>query len=255
MVIIFLKMTLFVTKIVTAEYNFYMSITEFIKGELKGWGKTERKVFPLGIILIAGISIYMHDITPAIISAICGICATITAGKGKISCYFFGIISNLCYGYISFENAFWGNLVLNMLYYLPMQFVGISQWKKHMKKETQVIYKTKLSLKERILYFIIISALCIGGYYLLLTLKDSNPFMDSVTTILSVFAFLLTVKRCVEQWYVWTIVNALCVLMWLGAFMHGSHCFATVLMWSTYFVLGLYFLKNWNKELQSESNS
>ena len=135
-----------------------------------------------------------------------------------------------------------------------MQFVGISQWKKHMKKDIREIYKTKLSLKERILYFIVISALCVGGYYLLLHFNDANPFMDSVTTVLSVFAFLLTVKRCVEQWYLWTIVNALCVLMWLGAYMSGSHCFATILMWSTYLILGIYFLKNWNKEISSKQN-
>ena len=227
-----------------------MSLTEFIKGEFKGWGKHECIIFPLGIMLIAGISIYMHDISFAIISAICGICATITAGKGKISCYFFGIISSICYSYISYENAFWGNLALNMLYYLPMQFVGISQWRKHLKKETQEIYKTKLSPKERFMYFIIITILCTGGYYLLRHFSDGNALFDSITTVLSVFAFLLTVKRCVEQWYLWTIVNALAVLMWLGAFLQGSHCFATVLMWSTYFVLGIYFLKNWNKELK-----
>ena len=227
-----------------------MSLTEFIKGEFKGWGKHESIIFPLGIILIAGISIYMHDISFAIISAICGICATITAGKGKISCYFFGIVSNICYSYISYENAFWGNLALNMLYYLPMQFVGISQWRKHLKKETQEIYKTKLSAKERILYFIVIVILCTGGYYLLRHFSDGNALFDSITTVLSVFAFLLTVKRCIEQWYLWTIVNAIAVLMWLGAFLQGSHCFATVLMWSTYFVLGIYFLRNWNKELK-----
>lgn len=229
-----------------------MSLIKFIKGELSGWGKLEKKIFPLWIVVLTGISIYLHDMPIAIISAIGGICATITAGKGKISCYLFGIICNLCYSYISYENAFWGNLALNMLYYLPMQFVGISQWKKHMKKDVQEIYKTKLSLKERILYFFIVLISCIIGYYLLLYFEDSNPLIDSVTTILSVVAFILTVKRCVEQWYLWTVVNALCVLMWVGAFIHGSHCFATILMWATYLVLGLYFMKNWNKELAVE---
>jgi len=237
-------------KIATAECN--MTLAEFIKGELKGWGKIESIIFPVWIIALTLISVHLHDISAAIISAICGICATITAGKGKISCYFFGILNNLLYSYISFDNAFWGNLALNMLYYLPMQFIGISQWKKHMKKDKQEIYKTKLSAKERIIYFVVITLLCTGGYYLLVYLEGGNPLIDSVTTVLSVFAFLLTVKRCVEQWYLWTIVNALCVLMWFGAFMHGSHCFATVLMWLTYLVLGLYFLKNWNTELKAE---
>ena len=97
----------------------------------------------------------MKDKPVALVSAICGVCATILAGKGKISCYIFGMLANICYSYISFKNQFWGNLALNMLYYFPMQFVGISKWKNHLKEETQEIYKTRLNLKERIIYLIL----------------------------------------------------------------------------------------------------
>jgi len=228
-----------------------MNIVEFIKGELKGWGKIERIIFPAEIILIALISIYMKDKTVALISAICGICATITAGKGKISCYMFGMISNICYSYISFKNGFWGNLCLNMLYYFPMQFVGIAKWKNHMKQDTKVIYKTRLSDKERIIYLLCALVLSAVGYFILLKYNDKNPLIDSTTTVLSIIAFILTVKRCIEQWYVWTIVNALCTVMWIGAYLNGSHCFATILMWFTYFVLGLYFLAQWDREISS----
>ena len=117
-----------------------MNLIEFIKKELQGWGKFEKIIFPSEIIFIAFISVYMKDNKIALISAICGICATILAGKGKISCYFFGIISNICYGYISFKNAFWGNLGLNLLYYLPMQFVGIANWKNNLKKRWIHVY-------------------------------------------------------------------------------------------------------------------
>lgn len=232
-----------------------MNILEFAKGELQGWGKYERIIFPLEIILITLISIYMKDKTAALISAICGICATITAGKGKISCYMFGMISNICYAYISFKTQLWGHLCLNMLYYFPMQFVGIAKWKKHMKKETQEIYKTKLSLKERLLYSFGSVVLITALYFVLKHYGDSNSLIDSVTTVLSVVAFILTIKRCIEQWYLWTIINGLSIIMWIGAYMHGSHCFATILMWSTYFVLGLYFWYNWNREIKNEQTA
>lgn len=227
-----------------------MKIIEFAKGELSGWGKYERIIFPLEILLITLIAVYIKDNIVALVSAICGICATITAGKGKISCYVFGMIANICYSFISYKNGFWGNLCLNLFYYFPMQFVGISQWKKHMKKDKQEVYKTTLSLNERIIYFSGAFLLSLCGYFLLKYLGDSNPLIDSVTTVLSVIAFILAVKRCMEQWYLWTIVNGLCVIMWVGAYLNGSNCFATILMWATYFILGLYFLNNWKKEVQ-----
>ncbi|MBP3821152.1 nicotinamide mononucleotide transporter [bacterium] len=226
-----------------------MKITSFIKKEFYGWGKYERFILPLIILLIISISVYMKDRPTALIHAICGVCATILAGKGKISCYFFGMIANICYAYISFKNAFWGNLILNMLYYFPMQFVGIAKWKNHLKKDTQEIYKTSLSAKERLFYLLIAILFSIFGYIILKQLNDLNPSIDSITTVLSIIAFLLTVKRCIEQWYIWTIVNALSVIMWIIAYLNGSQCFATILMWGTYFALGLYFLKNWDKEI------
>lgn len=229
-----------------------MNILEFAKGELQGWGKYERIIFPLEIILITLISIYMKDKTAALISAICGICATITAGKGKISCYMFGMISNICYAYISFKTQLWGHLCLNMFYYFPMQFVGISKWKKHMKQDKQEIYKTKLSDKERIIYSVFGLISIILLYFILQKFGDSNSIMDSMTTVLSVIAFILTVKRCIEQWYLWSVVNISSVIIWIYAYLNGSQCFATILMWSTYFVLGLYFLHNWQKEIKNE---
>ena len=67
-----------------------MGISEFIKKELEGWGRVERILFPLGILAIILISIYLKDNKVALVSAICGISYSILAGKGKISCYFFG---------------------------------------------------------------------------------------------------------------------------------------------------------------------
>ena len=108
-----------------------MDIKEFFKAEIKGWGKYEKMIFPLVILLITCISIYLNDSKIALISAICGISYTILAGKGKISCYLFGLTSTICYSYIAYKNTLYGNLCLNMLYYFPMQIIGIFQWKKH----------------------------------------------------------------------------------------------------------------------------
>lgn len=94
-----------------------MNIKEFIRAELNGWGKYERYIFPLGIIFIICLSFYLKDSKIALISAICGISYTILAGKGKISCYLFGLTGTMCYAYLAYKNELFGNLYLYMLYY------------------------------------------------------------------------------------------------------------------------------------------
>lgn len=228
-----------------------MKIIEFVKGELRGWGKYERIIFPLEILLIILISIYIGDNKIALISAICGISYTILAGKGKISCYIFGLTGTLCYAFLAFKNALFGNLILYMFFYFPMQIVGIFKWKKHLNKDSREIIKTKLSSPERLIY---ISSALILSFLTAIILKkigDATPYIDAFTTIFSVAGLILTIKRCIEQWYIWIVVNGLSVIMWIEAYINGSNCFATVLMWATYFVLAIYFLYTWKKDLQN----
>ena len=130
-----------------------MKFIEFVKSELSGWGKYERVIFPVILLGIILISFIINDNKIALISAICGISYTILAGKGKISCYLFGLLGTMCYAYISFRNNLYGNLALYMLYYIPMQIIGIFKWKKYLNKKTGEIIKTNLSKKEQLIYF------------------------------------------------------------------------------------------------------
>ncbi len=227
-----------------------MNVVEFIRKELCGWGKYERIIFPAEIIIIILLSLYMKDSKIALVSAICGISYTILAGKGKISCYFFGLCGTLCYAFLAFKNNLFGNLCLYLLYYFPMQMFGLFKWKQHLKKDCQEIVKTKLSTKERIIYYSLSLILSVVLYFILKYFHDQSPMIDAVTSVFSIVGLLLTVKRCIEQWHVWFVVNGLSTIMWINAYLHGSNCFATVIMWATYFVLSIYFLHCWRKEIK-----
>lgn len=230
-----------------------MKASEFIKKELSGWGRVERVLFPLGLFLIVLISVLMKDSKIALVSAICGISYTILAGKGKISCYFFGLCGTLCYAFLAFKNNLFGNLALYLCYYFPMQIVGIFKWRKHLKKDSQEIIKTKLSVKERVAYFVSAIILTVFVYFILKFFGDLSPLIDSITSVASIVGLILTVKRCIEQWYVWFVVNGLSVIMWIDAYIQGSNCFATILMWGVYFILSIYFLYTWKRELGAKN--
>ena len=130
-----------------------MNIINFIKKEFTGFGKYEKILFPLEIFLIICLSFITGDNKIALVSAICGISYTILAGKGKISCYIIGLTGTMCYAYLAYKNSLYGNLFLYMLFYFPMQIIGIFKWRKHLKKDSQEIIKTKLTKKEALIFF------------------------------------------------------------------------------------------------------
>ena len=228
-----------------------MDLKEFVKYELSGWKKSE-SVGLFGVIfLILANAFIVNDSIIAVISAICGILYTTIAGKGKISCYFFGLCGTFCYSWLSFENALWGNLLLYACYYFPMQVWGLFEWSRHLKKNTKEIYKTSLLGRERWKLGLLAVIFVAVSVVILKFLNDSNPLFDAITTVLSIFGMYLTVKRCIEQWVVWMVVNGLSALMWLNLVLHGAKTWSTFIMWCVYFVLAFYFYFCWRKEMKN----
>lgn len=228
-----------------------MKFTEFIKKELHGWKNFEIIGLTLVFAVILYNAIILHDTPAAIINAVCGILYTIIAGKGKISCYIFGLLGSGGYIWLAFHNAFWGNMLLSLCYYIPMQILGIFKWKKHLKPDTDEIKKRSLNLKERLIITFISILGCIITSFILYNFNDKSPIIDGITTFLSVVGMYLTVKRAIEQWMIWAIVNGLSLLMWLNLVIHGTKVYSTVLMWGVYFILAIYFYITWKKELKS----
>ena len=212
--------------------------------------KLEKIVFVFLLLFIILNAFRCHDSVQALISAVCGITYTVFAGKGYPVCYLFGVTGSSFYAYISAQNALWGNVFLYLGYYVPMQILGFWQWRKHLKQDKNEIVKTSLKLKE---FFIII--LCSVVLVIILaaflgTTADKHPILDSMTTIFSISGMYLTVRRCIEQWLFWMIVNALSLLMWLNIALQGGRAYSTVIMWAVYLFLAFYFYSQWRREIK-----
>lgn len=229
-----------------------MKIVEFVNKELNGWKKHEIIFLSLVLFFILISSHLVKDTPIAVMSAICGIMYTIIAGKGKISCYFFGLAGSWCYVWLSLSNALWGNMLLYLCYYIPMQILGIFRWKKHLHSDTNEIIKIKLGTKQRVILILIgiVGSVITSG--ILYLCHDKSPVADGITTFLSILGMYLTVRRAIEQWVIWLFVNGISVLMWLNLFMHGAKTLATVVMWGVYFVLAIYFYFDWRKSFKTD---
>lgn len=216
----------------------------------KPWKRYEK--FGLGIIYLILLCnlIILKDSPIAVTSAFFGITYTFLAGKGNPICYLFGIMGSGFYGYLSFHNALWGNLLLYMGYYIPMQVIGFFKWNSHLKTGSSEIIKTSLSKKERLILFAITLILTAFAIVVLYFTQDKKPIIDGITTVFSLAGMYLTVRRAIEQWGVWIFVNGLSAIMWGLIALSGEKVYSTVIMWSVYFVLGIYFYFCWKKELK-----
>ena len=171
-------------------------------------------------------------------------------GKGKTSAYIFGMINSILYGIIAYKSTYYGETMLNILYYFPMQFVGLIVWKRNTNTETNTINKRHMKNKQR-LFMLALTAAATYLYGLILKhLGDSMPFIDSFTTIASVIAMVITIKMYSEQWWIWLAVNSMSIYMWATDFLSGSDNIATLIMWLLYLINGIIILIKWEREIK-----
>ena len=176
------------------------------------------------------------------VAAISGILCVVLCAKGKKSQYIWGLINVIGYIIIAFINKYYGEVMLNAIYYLPSQFIGYYLWNKHENKETKDVEGKKLNLKNSII-LLVVCMLGILGYKLVLDLLGGNStLLDSTSTVISVVANSLMLLRYREQWLLWIIIDTITVIMWLIA---GD--FIMVTMWLVYLINAFYGYYNWTK--------
>ncbi len=223
-------------------------VKEMIKRELTNWKMWEIIWLFVATAVILGVSIYWKDSIIALCAALTGIWCVILTGKGKLSSFWVGTVNTVLYAIIAWEARYWGEVMLNLIYYVPMNFVGIYMWSKNMNKETEEVIKKRLSLKNSIIAYGLVALGTIGYGFVLKLLNGTLPFVDSMSTVFSVFAQFLCVKRYMEQWVLWVVVDVVTVIMWVYAFMNGTGDMATVLMWSIYLINAIFMLIKWRKD-------
>lgn len=216
----------------------------YLKENFTGWRAWELCYAAVCTAAIAGISCCLGDTFTGIVSAVSGTLYTLFAGKGKTVCYVFGIVNTVLYGYIAKSYTLYGDMMLNWLVYLPMMFTGMVLWERKLDENGSVV-KTALSWCGRAVLLVSAAAGIAGYAYILHKMGDAQPVTDAATTVLSVAAMIMTLKRCIEQWVLWTLVNGLSVFMWFRVWFAGNNSVATLLWWIIMLVTGMIFFVQW----------
>lgn len=224
-----------------------------LKNELSGWKWWEVAWLVTAAVVITILPIYWGDSLMGIISAVTGVICVVLTGKGKLFAYFFGLINSVLYAIIAYQSALYGETMLNLLYYVPMQFVGFYIWSRHMNPETQEVRKRHMKWRSRVVMIAAVAAATFLYGLFLRYLGDAMPFVDSFTTVSSVAAMIVSVKMYAEQWWIWVAVDVFSIYMWWCDLMSGTDNFATLLMWVVYLGNAVIMLIKWEMESNAYS--
>lgn len=219
-----------------------------LKNEFIGWKLWEILWLLFCTICISIISFFYKDSAIGIAGAICGIVSSVLTGKGKLSAYIIGGIGRIFYAIIAFKALYYGEVFLNLLYFVPMEFYGIYVWNKNMDNSTHEVVKQKMPKNKLLIYTLLIILFTILLTAILKYYNDPLPFLDSLTNTLSVFAMIITIKRYYQQWILWAIINCISISMWVYSFINGTGSIAILFMWIIYLMNSIIMLIKWYKD-------
>lgn len=187
--------------------------------------------------------------TIGFIVAVTGIINLVLCAKGNIWNYAFGIVYNAIYVYIAWHSKLYADAAIYLLYYLPMQFIGWAQWKKNQNEESGAVNAVHLTRRQAFV-LLAAAALLIPLFAWILGLPaigDAQPWLDAVTTVVSILAMYMMVKAIAEQWLIWIVLDAAQVVKWTVATVRGeAHAALMLVMFAFFLANAVYGLIQWN---------
>ena len=170
----------------------------------------------------------------AAFASVCGIMSTVLSANARIANFFFGIVNVTVYGIVCFMKGNFGNAAINLLYFLPMQFVGLSSWRKRGAGKSRLSAR-RLDASGRILFPALFLVGSIVAWIILCAVKatpgqslhdllwSADPAIsamrrvvafDAVATVCNLIGQYLLSLAYMEQWFFWIVVNISSVAMW-----------------------------------------
>ena len=195
----------------------------------------------LGVLIQVFAFIYTGATWLSLISGVTGIIAVVLCAERKMSFWIFAWIQLITYVILAIDQQLWGEVGENIFYAITM-IAGMFIWNKN-KEGDQV--KAKQLTKNK---FELIKIGCVLGiialWCVLKQTNDTQPFMDSITTVPAIIAQIFMILTYREQWYFWLIIDVASIYMWVVA---GNWCMvAQFVFWTANC---LYGLKNWKNEI------
>lgn len=196
----------------------------------------------LGIILQIVSFIITGNSWISLISGLTGIIAVVWCAERRMSFWIFAWIQLVTYCILAWQQNFYGELLINLFYAITMIY-GMFIWNKS--RDAENISKVKSNQLSDIRFQGAIGCCAIGTlilYSILLRTNDTQPFMDSITTVPAFFAQILMIFAYREQWYFWIVIDIFSIIMW---FIAGD--WNMTLQYIFWTVNCLYGLNKWNK--------
>ena len=177
------------------------------------------------------------------VAVIFSISYVILAAKENVWCWAAATVSVILYIYICFTAQLYAETGLQ-IFYLIMAIYGYYNWNTNNRK----LQITEWSVLKH-LFLILIGALLsfLMGFYFATYTDSKMPIIDSFTTVFSIIATYMIIKKVLENWLYWIVIDLVSVYLY-----YNRELQLTSILFMVYTIVAIIGYFTWLRKKKSD---
>ena len=159
-----------------------------------------------------------------------------------------GLLTSVFYVLVFYDSKFYADMSLQF-YYIAMSIAGWYWWIKGGKEGSELSIS---KLRKEIFFKLILTSFLFFTVisYILVNYTDAPlPYWDALTTALSIVATWMLVKKILEQWILWVIIDLISMVLYLY-----KGLYPTSILFFVYSILAIFGYFQWRKLYQEKND-
>lgn len=226
-----------------------------IKNYFKDWNLFEKLFLSLGVTISILSSIIFHGTIIDTLYTSLYLITALLMSKGKVECYFIGFISVFFYGIVSYNQKYFGELLITIFLTFPIMIIGIVSWLRHPDRKNDVVMISHLSKKEIAITFLAQLVLFWVYFFILKLFNTDLIILSTFSVVTSVLASYFEARRSELSLMCYISNDFIIITLWLIPILNGSTELISVLVGPILLLINdIYGSYNWLrlKKIQTE---
>jgi len=193
----------------------------------------------------------ISQLHPAEMAAVIfGLIYVVLAAKENVWCWFWGILSCSFWAWATFNlYDLWIDAGLQV-FYVGVSFFGVWQWLFGNNNNSKPLNISPLKPHNHVIIIIggLIISFAVGKFFATYT-PAASTYLDAFTTVFSIIATFMVVRKILENWIYWIVVDAVYVYIY---FTRDSVLFTGLMV--IYTLIAIYGWIEWRKNYRLQKS-
>ena len=219
-----------------------------IKKYFEDWNKFEKSFLICGLLTSIISSIIFNGTVIDTLYTSLYLITALLMSKGKVECYFVGFVSVFFYGIVSYNQGYYGELIITAFLTFPIMIIGIISWLRHQDKEEDTVIISSLSKKEITIALLSQLVLFWIYYFILKAFNTDLLVISTMSVVTSVLASYFEARRSELSLFCYIANDLVIITLWLIPIISGQIELISVLVGPILLLINdIYGSYNWRR--------